>query len=142
MTGQGGGLVISTQVQIVDLVHILLFVYNVSRNPTWLPSLFRWMPMFVFLGVALQFIADHSKYLFRENPRNDGKIYMDGAFRIVRHPNFLGFFIWRVAFATACGGLILGAAVFAMCVNLFVQTSVPGLERYLSAKYGRQWDLF
>lgn len=142
MTGQGGGLVISAQVQIVDLVHILLFVYTSSLNPTWSPALFRWMPLFIFSGEALQFVADHSKYLFRQNPWNDGKIYTGGLFNFVRHPNFLGFFVWRVAFATACGGLILGVAVFAMFVNLFVQTSVPGLEGYLSAKYGKQWNLF
>ena len=98
--------------------------------------------MFIFSGEALQFVADHSKYLFRQNPWNDGKIYTGGLFNFVRHPNFLGFFVWRVAFATACGGLILGVAVFAMFVNLFVQTSVPGLEGYLSAKYGKQWNLF
>jgi len=97
--------------------------------------------MFVFLDEALPLVADHSKYLFRQKARNDGKIYTGGVFSIVRHPNFLGFFV-RVALATACGGLVLGAAVFAMFVNLFVKTCVPCLEGYLSSKYGRQWDLF
>lgn len=98
--------------------------------------------MFVILFEAMHFAADHTKYLFRQNPRNDGKIYISGLFSIVRHPNFLGFFVWRVAFAIECGGLLLGVAMVAMFVNLFMQTSIPGLESYLSVKYGRQWDMF
>ena len=37
-----------------------------------------------------------------------------------RHPNFLGFTIWRAAFVTAAGGWAIG--------YLFKKTSIPILE--------------
>jgi steroid 5-alpha reductase family enzyme len=66
------------------------------------------MSIFVIFDEALQFTADHSKYLFLKNPRNDGKIYMGAVVSVVRHPNFLGFFLWRLAFTVACGELVWG----------------------------------
>jgi steroid 5-alpha reductase family enzyme len=93
--------------------------------------------MFIIFGEALQFTADHSKYLFQKKkppPRDDGKIYMGGVFSVVRHPNFLGFSLRRFAFSVACGGLVWDGAIIAMLVDLFVQTSVPGLESYLAVK--------
>ena len=93
------------------------------------------------IGIVIHVWADHSKYLFRKDSRNKGKVYTGGAWSIVRHPNFLGFTIWRVAFATAAGGWAFGVFLLAMFVHLFQATSVPVLEDYMARSYGRQWEV-
>ncbi|KAG8531747.1 ATP-dependent Lon protease pim1 [Bacidia gigantensis] len=140
MTGQGGSVQITTQVNLIDAVHALLFVYLAARNPTWSPQLFRWTPIPFVFGWVLHVLADHSKYLFRKDQRNRGKVYTGGVWGLVRHPNFLGFTIWRVAFASASGGWAFGMLMLANFVYLFWATSVSILEGYMEESYGKEWD--
>ncbi|PVH79944.1 hypothetical protein DL98DRAFT_515827 [Cadophora sp. DSE1049] len=141
MTGQGGSLQVTTQVNLVDIVHSILFAYLASKNPTWSPTLFRWMPVPFIFGLILHVWSDHSKYLFRKDARNKGKVYMGGPWSVVRHPNFLGFTIWRTAFATAAGGWAFGGSMFLGFIYLFYVTSIPILEGYMKGKYGKQWEV-
>ncbi|KAH7381117.1 hypothetical protein BKA64DRAFT_228881 [Cadophora sp. MPI-SDFR-AT-0126] len=141
LTGQGGSLQVTTQVNVVDLIHSILFVYLASRNGTWSPALFRFMPVPFVIGLILHVWSDHSKYLFRKDVRNMGKVYIGGPWGVVRHPNFLGFTIWRTAFAMAAGGWAFGGTMFLGFVYLFYVTSIPILETYMKGKYGRQWEV-
>ncbi|KAK0117486.1 hypothetical protein ONS95_011826 [Cadophora gregata] len=141
MTGQGGSLQVTTQVNLVDIMHSILFVYLVSNNPTWSASLFRWMPVPFVFGLILHVWSDHSKYLFRKDSRNKGKVYTSGPWGVIRHPNFLGFSIWRTGFATAAGGWAFGGSMLLGFIYLFYVTSIPILERYMKGKYGKQWEV-
>lgn len=64
-----------------------------------------------------------------------------GVWSVVRHPNFLGFTIWRVAFGTAAGGWAFGLALLAGFGYLFANTSIPILEAYMERSYGKEWDV-
>jgi protein-S-isoprenylcysteine O-methyltransferase Ste14 len=141
LTGQGGSIQVTTQVNLVDVVHAILFVYTASANPTWSPTAFRWTPIVFAIGLGLHVAADHSKYLFRQDPRNKDRVYTGGVWSLVRHPNFLGFAIWRTAFATAAGGWAFGAFMLIFHGYLFWDTSVPVLEEYMARKYKKQWDV-
>jgi protein-S-isoprenylcysteine O-methyltransferase Ste14 len=141
LTGQGGSLQITTQVNLTDIMHGLLFVYTASRNPTWSPTVFSFTPIVFLVGFALHVTADHSKYLFRKDKRNKGKVLRSGVWGLVRHPNFLGFTIWRVAFATAVGGWAFGGLLLVGFGYLFANTSIPILEGYMERSYGKEWDV-
>jgi protein-S-isoprenylcysteine O-methyltransferase Ste14 len=141
LLGQGGSIQVTANVNLIDTMHAVLFVYLASRNPTWDPSLFRWMPLVFTLGLGLHIFADHSKYLFRKDERNRGKVYTGGVWGVVRHPNFLGFYIWRVAFGTAAGGWAFGAFFVLMFGFIFYGTAVPVLEGYMARTYKKQWDV-
>jgi protein-S-isoprenylcysteine O-methyltransferase Ste14 len=141
LLGQGGSFQVTTQVNMMDVMHAFLFFYTASRNPTWSPTIFTYTPVLFILGLSLQVLADHSKYLFRKDPKNKGKVLHSGVWGIVRHPNFLGFTIWRVAFATAAGGWAFGLLILAGFVYLFKNTSIPILEGYMAKTYGKQWDV-
>lgn len=141
LTGQGGSFQITTQVNLTDIMHGILFLYTASRNPTWSPAIFSFTPIVFILGFALHIIADHSKYLFRKDKRNKGKVLQNGVWGLVRHPNFLGFTIWRVAFATAAGGWAFGGLLAVGFGFLFVNTSIPILERYMERSYGNEWEV-
>lgn len=114
-------------------------MYFASRNPTWSPTVFKWTPLVFVAGLALHVTADHSKYLFRKDGKNKGKVYTGGVWGVVRHPNFLGFTIWRIAFATAAGGWGFGLVALAMFVHILCDTSVRVLEDYMSRAYGKEW---
>jgi steroid 5-alpha reductase family enzyme len=139
MTGQGGAVQVTTQVNFLDVLHAIIFVYTAARNPTWSGDVVRWTPPVFLLGIILHVVADHSKYLFRRDRRNDGKVFSSGVWRLVRHPNYLGFTIWRVAFATAAGGWAFGALLLAGFMYLFADTAVPVCEEYMAKKYGIEW---
>ena len=127
------------QVNFFDAMHAFLFVYLASRNPTWSPTVFKWTPAVFVAGLSLHVVADHSKYLFRKDPKNRGRVYTGGVWGLVRHPNFLGFTIWRTAFATAAGGWGFGLLALAMFAYILGGTSVRVLEDYMSRSYGREW---
>ena len=140
LTGQGGAIGITAQVNFIDLLQLMLFVYGASRNPTWSAVVFQYTTIAFLVGFTLHTVADHTKYLFRKEKRNDGRVMRSGVWGIVRHPNFLGFTIWRLALGTAAGGWGFALAEGAMFSQLFGKTSVPILERYME-RYGREWDI-
>lgn len=139
LTGQGGSLQITTQVNLTDILHVIIYIYTASLNPTWSPTLLSYTALPFLIGLTLHAVSDHQKYLFRKEERNQGKVLRSGVWAFVRHPNFLGFTIWRVAFAAAVGGLGLGLVLAVGFVWLFKMTSFPILERYME-RYGREWD--
>lgn len=66
-------------------------------------------------------------------------MYTGGVWGLVRHPNFLGFTIWRTAFATAAGGWGFGLLALAMFAYILCGTSVRVLEGYMDRAYGKEW---
>jgi protein-S-isoprenylcysteine O-methyltransferase Ste14 len=139
LTGQGGSFQLTTQINLTDVIHAVLYVYTASRNPTWSPRLFSLtFPPFL-IGLTLQAVSEHQKYLFRKDKKNEGKVLRSGIWGFVRHPNFLGFTIWRVAFGTAAGGWGFGLMLVVMFGCLFTMTSIPILEKYME-RYGAEWD--
>lgn len=138
LTGQGGALQVATQVQATDFFHAILFRYAAS-NPTWSPTLFKYYPTVFILGLGLHCLADHQKYVFRSRKENKGKVLQSGVWSVVRHPNFLGFTMWRFAFATACGGWVFGLSLLGGFVWLFTNTSFPILEEYMRKNYEKRW---
>ena len=139
--GQGGAVQVAAQVNLFDLTHVLLFAYRARANPTWSPALIApWCPAIAALGLALHATADESKYRFKRDARNEGKVYAGGVWGVVRHPNHLGFVVWRTAFATAAGGWAFGLFAAVSFVYLFWDTAVPVEEGYMRRKYGKQWE--
>ena len=139
--GQGGAIQVAIQVNLFDLAHVLLFAYLAAANPTWSAALLApWCPAIAALGLALHAAADESKHRFKGDARHAGKVYAGGVWGVVRHPNHLGFLVWRTAFATAAGGWAMGLFVAAFFVYLFGDTAVPVEEGYMRRKYGQQWE--
>ena len=140
LTGKGGGMDMAVVINAIDVVHLLVFTYLSSRNPTWSPDLFKWTPWFFLVGLGLMAGADHAKYLFRKDEANKDKVNTTGVWGFVRHPNFLGFTIWRIAYGCAAGGWAFGLLLAAVFTFQFSQISLPPLEKYMEKKYGTEWE--
>lgn len=109
-------------------------------NPTWSEKLFYIsIPLFA-IGILIESISEIQRKVFKDNSKNDGKLYSGGLFKYARHINYFGYQVWRVSMAVATGGVALGALVGGMLWNTFAKSSIPELDEYCTKKYGSQWQ--
>lgn len=98
--------------------------------------------LFLF-GLGYETIADHHKYVFRNNPNNKGKFIKSGLWALSRHPNYFGeICVWWGAFVMAA--IILRRARWVAVLSPLFITSLlifgsgmPTTERSSYRKYGR-----
>jgi len=111
-----------------------------GENPTY------WAPWSMYAGTALYITGilteaggELQRKRFKDDPKNEGKVYSGGVFSVVRHASYTGYTLWRAGYALASGGPLWGAAVAAFFVWDFGTRAIPELDRYMGEKYGEQW---
>lgn len=70
----------------------------------------------------------------RKSARKPGLPYTKGLWSLSRHPNYLGYTLWRTGYAIAAGGWIWGLASGALFSWDFVTRGIPVLEDYCETK--------
>ncbi|KAK7055452.1 S5A-reductase domain-containing protein [Favolaschia claudopus] len=92
------------------------------------------------LGISIEFIAEQSRKAFKKDLKNKGKIDDTGLWSVVRHPNYLGYALWRIGTTLVTGSL--GGTVFMAGIQLasFYGSSIPELSDYMASRYGAQWN--
>jgi isoprenylcysteine carboxyl methyltransferase (ICMT) family protein YpbQ len=92
----------------------------------------------IFLFVVGSWMNSHAEYtrhVWKRQPENRGRLYIEGLFRYSRHPNYLGDLL---SFSGLC--LIAGAWVTAIVPLLmfagFVFVNIPVLDSHLRDHYG------
>ncbi len=85
-------------------------------------------------GLVLETIADYQKYIFKNNPKNDGKFIKKGVWKYSRHPNYLGEILcWWGLFIFASSNLV-GAELFTIFSPIYITfllifvTGIPTIE--------------
>lgn len=111
-----------------------------SINPTWSETAFYVSIPFYAAGILIETVSEVQRKLFKNDPKNKGKIYSGGLFSYARHINFFGYMIWRGAFAMAGGGLVWGAIAAAFFWQSFHNNAIPVLDEYFTKRYGEQWQ--
>lgn len=46
-------------------------------------------------GIAMEIICEETRARFKSKPENKGRVDDTGLFGLVRHPNYLGYTLWR-----------------------------------------------
>lgn len=92
------------------------------------------------VGILFESYAEYDRKQFKKDPKNEGKVCSRGLWSIVRHPNYLGYTLWRTGFGLAAGGWTLGAFNLAYWLGDFSYRGIPSLDQYCSGRYGAQWD--
>ena len=111
-----------------------------SVNPTWSETgFYASIPIFIS-GILIETISEIQRKRFKDDPRNKGKLFSGGLFGVVRHPNYLGYMLWRGSFALAAGGWAWGALVASSFWYDFNNRSIPVLDEYCTKRYGEQWQ--
>ncbi|KAK1219888.1 hypothetical protein PQX77_017368 [Marasmius sp. AFHP31] len=109
--------------------------WNISSSP----QLMVGTAMFV-IGIALECISEEQRRVFKNDPRNHGKVYSGGLFGWARHINFGGYTLWRTGFSLAAGGWWFGAIEAAVFTYFFGKGGIPELDEYCSNRYQAQWE--
>lgn len=111
-----------------------------SVNPMWSETLFyASIPLFV-AGILIESISEFQRKGFKDDPKNEGKVYAGGLFGYARHINYFGYQVWRVSMSVACGGAGWGVLMGGMLWSAFTKSSIPELDEYCTKKYGMQWE--
>ncbi|KAK0449562.1 uncharacterized protein EV420DRAFT_1338407 [Desarmillaria tabescens] len=99
----------------------------------------QWVGLGMFAaGIAMEIVSEESRKAFKAKPENKGKVDDTGLFGFVRHPNYLGYLLWRCGMTLATGSI---PATITYGIFQFTQFafSIPDLAAHMSRKYGDQW---
>ena len=95
------------------------------------------------LGLLCETIADAHKFMFRNNPQNDGKFCSVGLWRLSRHPNYFGeISLWWGAFIISATILtdarwVAVLSPLLVTAGLLFISGIPILEKSSDERYGK-----
>ncbi|KAI1614808.1 hypothetical protein EDD37DRAFT_407017 [Exophiala viscosa] len=111
-----------------------------GENPTFFPPWSMYVGSALYVtGILAETISEIQRKWFKDDPRNEGKVYAGGLSSLVRHASYFGYTLWRTGYAIASGGPLWGSVVAAFFISNFVNRSIPALDNYMGKKYGEQW---
>ncbi|KAJ7452104.1 hypothetical protein B0H11DRAFT_2074311 [Mycena galericulata] len=100
----------------------------------------QWTGLALFaVGILMELVSEESRKKFKKDPKNKGKIDDTGLWGFVRHPNYLGYTLWRAGITLVTGSLTATAILTAFQLIAFYTAGVPGLTNWMSTKYDQQW---
>ena len=93
------------------------------------------------VGSWMNTYAEYARHVWKHREENRGRLYTQGLFRCVRHPNYLGDLI---SFSGLC--LMTGrwptVAIPLIMLAGFVFVNIPMLDAHLSDHYGTAFDAY
>ncbi|KAF8192671.1 hypothetical protein K438DRAFT_1934965 [Mycena galopus ATCC 62051] len=135
---------------VVNTINTLVAVHALTSSPYPILGSFtdcigwkQWTGVALFaIGISMEFIAEESRKRFKKDPKNIGKIDDTGLWSVVRHPNYLGYSLWRTGITLTTGSLVATAVLTGLQLASFYSNSIPALSSYMSTKYGYQWEAY
>ncbi|MCK4874102.1 MAG: DUF1295 domain-containing protein [Phycisphaerales bacterium] len=91
------------------------------------------------LGSYLNTGSELQRKRFKDDAANKGKLYTSGLFRLARHVNYLGDSLWATGWAILTANR-WAALVPVLLTAAFIFFFIPSLSKYLSRRYGEQYD--
>lgn len=93
------------------------------------------------IGCVLNTGGEILRSRWKKNPVNAGKIYTQGFFKYARHINYFGDLLWVIAYALLTHNIWSASIpIFLFCFFAFY--NAPKLDRYLKAKYGKDYEAY
>jgi protein-S-isoprenylcysteine O-methyltransferase Ste14 len=91
------------------------------------------------LGSGVNTGSEWQRKQFKKDPQNKGKLYTQGLFGIVRHPNYLGDILWATGWAILTQNY-WASIIPVVCAAGFIFMFIPQLSDYLADHYGKQYQ--
>lgn len=133
----------------VNTVNVLLFLSAATSSlsgasfpGTSIPYAYVVGPTLFVLGMTLEAASETQRKIFKDNPKNQGKIIRSGLWSWARHINYGGYALWRGAYALTSSGIVGGLIAGGIFAWDFVNRAVPTLDQYCEGRYGEQWRAF
>ncbi|KAJ6554559.1 hypothetical protein B0H19DRAFT_1154044 [Mycena capillaripes] len=142
------GLQVSLYNTVISTVDTLVAVNALTSSPYPILGDFtdcigwkQWAGLALFaIGISMETIAEESRKRFKRDPKNRGRVDDTGLWSFVRHPNYLGYTLWRAGITLATGSIAATVALTAFQIFGFYTRGIPEITTYMSAKYGKQWS--
>jgi len=93
-----------------------------------------------FVGLAMEAGSEIQRKVFKDDPKNAGKLYTGGLFGLARHINYGGYSVWRASYALATGGWIWATMIGGFSARKFSNRVIPVMDDYCTGRYGAQWN--
>lgn len=91
------------------------------------------------VGSYLHTASEGSRWRWKQNPNNKGKVYTEGWFRYSMHINYFGDTLLILGWALLTGSL--WACILPLLVTLgFIFKHIPELDAYLATRYGQPFE--
>ena len=101
--------------------------------------------LFDYFGILLYIIgswlntqSEYTRYFWKKDDNNKGKLYTEGLFKYSMHINYFGDVLLFSGLVLITQSFTLFIIPFAMLVN-FVVSIIPRLDKYLESKYGNDF---
>lgn len=113
-----------------------LFGYKAQNNT----GLIDVIAVLIFItGSYLNTGSELTRDRWKRNPENKGKLYTTGLFKYSMHINYFGDILWVTGYVVLTRNWYsISILIFLLCFFAFY--NIPKLDRYLSSKYGEQFD--
>eukprot|EP00568_Trieres_chinensis_P011783 CAMPEP_0183305978 /NCGR_PEP_ID=MMETSP0160_2-20130417/10544_1 /TAXON_ID=2839 ORGANISM="Odontella Sinensis, Strain Grunow 1884" /NCGR_SAMPLE_ID=MMETSP0160_2 /ASSEMBLY_ACC=CAM_ASM_000250 /LENGTH=172 /DNA_ID=CAMNT_0025469271 /DNA_START=375 /DNA_END=893 /DNA_ORIENTATION=+ len=95
----------------------------------------------VVVGLTLELRSEWQRATFKNDPRNDGKLFTGGCFRNAQHINYLGYIIWRTGLGCISGPPFTLMYGVYHAIDFYCR-AIPLLQNYMLQKYGTQWTRY
>jgi protein-S-isoprenylcysteine O-methyltransferase Ste14 len=82
--------------------------------------------------------SEHSRYIWKARPENQGHLYTEGLFSYSRHINYFGDLLLFGGWAVLTRQLWTGIVPLAMGLN-FALVIIPAHDAYLAERYGSEF---
>jgi protein-S-isoprenylcysteine O-methyltransferase Ste14 len=92
-------------------------------------------------GSYIGTMSEHSRYIWKARPENQGHLYTEGLFSYSRHINYFGDLFLFGGCALLTRQLWTGIVPLAMGLN-FAFVIIPAHDAYLAARYGSEFDRY
>jgi len=132
----------------LDVINSLILAYNLAYHPSGAGILTNsdWKQYLglalVVLGAVLEVLPEEHRRAFKRRKENKGKILDTGAFAVVRHPNYLGYALWRVGLALTTGSSVWAGLTAAFQLGWFAKLSIPEISAYMRKRYGAEYEAY
>ncbi|WP_052500267.1 methyltransferase family protein [Priestia megaterium] len=123
-----------------SLYYIGFSLFSLTTNKTL--TLLDIVYIFLFLfGSFLNTYSELQRNEWKKNSDNKGKLYTKGLFKYSMHINYFGDLVWVAALALFTRTpWAMSIPIILFC--LFAFYNIPILDKYLSEKYGSQFDKY
>lgn len=113
-----------------------------SLNP-FFSERFLYIGSAIFVtSVGIELTSELQRHAFKSNPRNKGKLYTSGLWRVTRHINYTANVFFGFGFGLATGGPVYTILTAGMYLSNFTFNAIPSIESYCAEKYGKAWEKY
>jgi protein-S-isoprenylcysteine O-methyltransferase Ste14 len=120
------------------IIHLAMAFLG-GRNPEPVGMVGTVGAVFYIVGSYLNSASEFERFVRKNRPENQGKLYTQGLFRYSMHINYFGDVMLFTGFA-----LVTGSAWALLIPSLttagFIRAHIPALDRHLKDRYGQQFD--